>query len=78
MRPGPSWASYGGGHIWVWVFALILPKKTYKKLRGNPNTSLQQNPFKVSSRNKISIVTDISVLEFYGYIENIGKYQLIF
>ena len=26
-------------------------------------------------RNKISVITDISVLEFYRYIENIGKYR---
>ena len=29
-------------------------------------------------RNKISVITDISVLGFYGYIENIGKYRWIF
>ena len=29
-------------------------------------------------RNKISIITDISVLGFYEYIGNIGKYRWIF
>ena len=29
-------------------------------------------------RNKISVITDISVLGFYGYIGNIGKYRWIF
>ena len=28
----------------------------------------------VSSRNKISVITDISVLGFYGYIGNISGY----
>ena len=29
---------------------------------------------KVCPRNKISVITDISILGFYGYIENIGGY----
>ena len=28
----------------------------------------------LSSRNRISVITDILVLEFYVYIENIGGY----
>ena len=29
-------------------------------------------------KNKISVFADISILGFYGNIENIGKYQWIF
>ena len=32
----------------------------------------------IYSKNKISVITDISVLGFYGYIGNIGKYRWIF
>ena len=32
----------------------------------------------IKPRNKISVITDISVLGFYGNIRNIGKYRWIF
>ena len=35
-------------------------------------------PVELQARNKISVITDISVLGFYGYIGNIGKYRWIF
>ena len=34
--------------------------------------------YRLKTRNKISVITDISVLGFYGYIGNIGKYRWIF
>ena len=39
---------------------------------------IELKELKTQLRNKISIITDISILGFYGYIENISKYWWIF
>ena len=41
-------------------------------------TSRMPSSSSLRTRNKISVITDISLLGFYRYIRNIGNYQWIF
>ena len=72
----------------AWLHAIKAVPSTYHQTISYMTESGQVDPqgsqlaarqcYQFSPRNKISVITDISVLGFYGYIGNIGKYRWIF